>query len=118
MAGADIFLMPSRYEPCGLTQMYALRYGTVPVVRRTGGLADTVEEFDSASGTGTGFLFSEYGVEDFARAVERALAAWGSGSLESAMRNGMGVDFSWGASARRYMDVYARVTANRRAGVR
>jgi starch synthase len=118
MAGADIFLMPSRYEPCGLTQMYALRYGTVPVVRRTGGLADTVEEFDSASGTGTGFLFSEYGVEDFARATERALAAWRSGSLESAMRNGMGVDFSWGASARRYMDVYARVAANRRAGVR
>ena len=75
-AGADIFLMPSKYEPCGLNQMYSLRYGTVPVVRRTGGLADTVHEFDPATGEGAGFTFVDYNPEQLKAAVNRALDLW------------------------------------------
>lgn len=116
IAGADIFLMPSRYEPCGLTQMYALRYGTVPVVRRTGGLADTVREFDAQQGTGTGFLFDDYEPEAFRAAIDRALAAWRGPHWGTLMRNGMSVDFSWTASARRYMDVYRHALGKRRTG--
>lgn len=113
IAGADVFLMPSRYEPCGLTQMYALRYGTVPVVRRTGGLADTVREFDALQGTGTGFLFDEYEPAAFRGAIDRALAAWRSPHWTTLMRNGMSVDFSWTSSARRYMEVYMHALRNR-----
>src|SRR5947199_1952526 len=75
-AGADLFLMPSKYEPCGLNQMYSLRYGTVPVVRQTGGLADTVQEFDPAIEEGNGFVFTEYDAQDFQAAIDRALAHW------------------------------------------
>ena len=75
-AGADMFLMPSRYEPCGLNQIYSLRYGTVPVVRATGGLDDTIEPFDAASGRGTGFKFEEYTGEALLGALRQALAAY------------------------------------------
>jgi starch synthase len=107
-AGADVFLMPSRFEPCGLNQLYSLRYGTVPVVHATGGLDDTVIEFDPAAGTGTGFKFTPYTVEAFVAAVGRALrlhadpAAW-----QRLMRNGMAQDFSWHRAARAYARLYA-----------
>jgi starch synthase len=109
-AGADILLMPSKYEPCGLNQMYSLRYGTVPVVRRTGGLADTVIEYDPADGSGTGFLFSDYDPEHFRQAVDRALALWpDQQAWRQLMLNGMRQDLGWVHSAKQYLDVYDRV---------
>jgi starch synthase len=111
-AGSDMFLMPSRYEPCGLNQMYSLRYGTVPIVRATGGLADTVEDFVPASGTGTGFVFEEYEASAMLAAVERAVAAYGDREAwEGLMSRGMALDYSWGASAGRYIDLYGRASA-------
>lgn len=102
-AGADIFLMPSRYEPCGLNQIYSLRYGTVPVVRATGGLDDTIDE-------STGFKFVEYSGEALLGAVRQAVAAWSDreGWLEM-MRRGMERDFSWQTSAARYSELYRRL---------
>jgi starch synthase len=109
-AGADMLLMPSRYEPCGLAQFHAMKYGTVPVVRATGGLADTVEEWNPQRQTGTGFCFSNYDADDFLAALRRAVgvfqdkAAW-----QTLMRNGMARDFSWPRSAAEYVDVYEQV---------
>jgi len=109
-AGADIFLMPSKYEPCGLNQMYSLRYGTVPVVRKTGGLSDTVQEFDPSTGSGTGFVFTDYDVEHFKAAVQRALPLWpDKEAWRRLMLNGMSQDFSWTQSAKKYVEVYNRV---------
>ena len=106
-AGADVFLMPSSYEPCGLNQTYSLQYGTVPVVRRTGGLADTVEEFDARTGRGNGFVFSDRKPSDFRRAIDRALSLWRDrGSWTRLQRNGMSADFRWSASAERYLEIY------------
>lgn len=106
-AGSDMYLMPSRYEPCGLNQMYAMRYGTPPVVRATGGLADTVREFDSMTGTGTGFLFQDYDVEDMIGALRRAMAIHRQPELwRVVQRNGMARDFSWTRSAAEYDTVY------------
>ena len=105
-AGADLFLMPSRFEPCGLNQLYSLRYGTVPVVRRVGGLADTVEDFDGWR-TGTGFVFKDYDQRALVTAVRRALdlyrdrRAW-----HAMMRRGMALDHSWARSAGRYRELY------------
>jgi starch synthase len=104
LAGADMCLMPSQYEPCGLTQMRAQRYGTIPVARRVGGLADTIED-----GV-TGFLFDDYTPADFMRAATRAVdqyhdpVAW-----EEMMREAMARDFGWERSASRYLNVYRRV---------
>ncbi|HEY7335704.1 MAG TPA: glycogen synthase GlgA [Bryobacteraceae bacterium] len=99
-AGADMFLMPSRYEPCGLNQMYSLRYGTVPIVRVTGGLADTVDE-------DTGFLFRDYSAEALAKAVGDALEAYQDrDAWAGRMRLGMSKDFSWETSARAYHRLY------------
>lgn len=107
MAGTDMFLIPSRYEPCGLTQMYALRYGTIPIVRATGGLADTVYEFDERSGEGTGFRFHPYEPKAFLDAVARAVRVYDRKALWNKVRtNGMAADFSWDRSAGRYMDLY------------
>lgn len=107
MAGSDVFLIPSRYEPCGLTQMYALRYGTIPVVRATGGLADTVSEFDEASAQGNGFRFAPYESKAFLDAVARAVRLYGRKALwEKARANGMAADFSWDRSAAQYMALY------------
>jgi starch synthase len=111
-AGADMFLMPSRYEPCGLTQMYSLRYGTVPIVRATGGLLDTVEPFDPATGRGTGFRFETADGTGMMWAIDQALAAYGDRQVwERLMRNGMSRDFSWDRSARQYVDAYRRAMA-------
>jgi starch synthase len=104
-AGADMFLMPSRYEPCGLNQIYSLKYGTVPVVRATGGLDDTIEPFNGK--TGTGFKFSGYTPEALLAAIRQAIEyyrqpkAW-----RQLMLNGMKKDFSWPSSAKQYLKVY------------
>jgi len=114
-AGADIFLMPSRYEPCGLSQIYSLKYGTVPVVRATGGLDDTIEEWNPEQGTGTGFKFHGYSSYDLLAAVDRALAAFpNKEAWQHLMRNGMAQDHSWEGPAREYAEVYEEV-ARRRA---
>jgi starch synthase len=108
-AGSDCLLMPSRYEPCGLTQLYGLRYGTVPIVRATGGLRDTVIPFDPVSGQGTGFLFQEPTVEALMRAVQAALAAFADqDAWHRLVHNAMVQDFSWTQSATRYLDLYRR----------
>lgn len=110
IAGSDILLMPSRYEPSGLNQMYALRYGTVPVVRATGGLKDTVQEFDPQTGRGTGFLFGPYRASAMLEALGRALAVYRDPKAwRRLMRNGMGVDFSWERSALAYLALYQRL---------
>ena len=109
-AGADMFLMPSRYEPCGLNQIYSLKYGTVPIVRATGGLDDTIEPWDARTGKGTGFKFFEYNGESLLLTIKQALVAYqDQTSWQVLMRNGMGKDFSWNASAREYGRVYDRV---------
>jgi starch synthase len=108
--GADVFLMPSRFEPCGLNQMYSLRYGTVPVVRATGGLADTVRNFDPATGTGTGFTFGEYSPQTLVHTLRLALGVYEDRSTWRRIQvAGMQQDLSWDASARQYVKVYERV---------
>lgn len=114
-AGADMFLMPSRYEPCGLNQIYSLKYGTVPVVRATGGLDDTIEEWDAAKGTGTGFKFTGYDPRALLAEVDRALAAFQDrDSWQKLMRNGMAQEYGWAQPARAYAAVYQEA-ARRRA---
>jgi starch synthase len=114
-AGSDMFLMPSRYEPCGLNQMYSLRYGTVPVVRETGGLADSVQPWQPATGEGTGFLFHDYHPSAMLEALRAALAAYHDrGAWRRLQANGMRQDFSWDRSAARYVEVYKGVIAARR----
>ncbi len=109
-AGADMFLMPSRYEPCGLNQIYSLKYGTVPVVRATGGLDDTIENWDPHTRKGTGFKFSEYSGEALLATIRAALQAYhDQDAWRALMRNGMSKDFSWTASAKEYVKIYDRV---------
>ena len=113
-AGADIYLMPSRYEPCGLNQIYSLKYGTVPVVRETGGLADTVVDADANPAEGTGFTFRRYEAEELMGAVSRALAAYADRPRwDGIVRRGMALDFSWEASARTYVDLYGKALRKR-----
>lgn len=108
-AGADIFLMPSRYEPCGLNQLYSLKYGTPPVVRETGGLADTITDVNPETGIGTGFVFRNYDPEEMLAAVKRAVALFGKKSLwRTVMKEGMSRDFSWHASALKYLELYQK----------
>lgn len=109
LAGSDVFLMPSRFEPCGLSQMYALRYGAVPLVRSTGGLVDTVEPYDAATGRGTGFRFDHADGTAILWAIDQALATWRDRDRFAALqRSGMAKDFSWDRSAAAYVDVYRR----------
>jgi len=106
-AGSDVFLMPSRFEPCGLNQMYSLRYGTPPIVRRTGGLADTVEAWDPDTQTGTGFLFDEFRSQDLADSIDWALRNWrDQKGWKQLMHNGMRRDFSWDRQGTEYVDLY------------
>jgi starch synthase len=108
-AGADLFLMPSRFEPCGLNQMYSLRYGTVPVVRATGGLADTVRDVDSVTGEGTGFTFADATPSALLAALQRGLDAYGDPSLWRRIQvAGMQQNFAWDTSARQYAGLYER----------
>jgi starch synthase len=132
-AGADFFVMPSRYEPCGLNQMMSMRYGTIPVVRETGGLADTVTPWSAdltthggsaLYGSGgeepappTGIVFREYTAEALVEAVERATRLYADRrALQQLRRNGMSRDFSWQASARKYVQIYRQSNAARRMG--
>jgi starch synthase len=106
-AGSDMFLMPSQYEPCGLNQMYSLRYGTVPVVRRTGGLADSVRHFDVSTGEGTGCVFNDYDAPAVEWALNTALDWFANGeSWHRLMQNGMREDFSWGRQVSKYVEVF------------
>jgi starch synthase len=118
-AGADVFIMPSRYEPCGLNQMYSMRYGTVPVVRATGGLADTVTDCNGhtlADGSATGFTFGEPTGAALLAAIGRALEAWSDqAGWRRLQENGMARDFGWQASARRYVELYETLAAGARA---
>jgi len=111
-AGADLFLMPSRYEPCGLNQMYSLKYGTIPVVRATGGLADTVEDFDPRTGKGNGFVFLEPEPKAFLDAIRRALRTYARKEVWDALVvRAMESDFSWDRSARQYLALYRQMIA-------
>ncbi|HMS16543.1 MAG TPA: glycogen synthase GlgA [Planctomycetota bacterium] len=118
-AGSDFFLMPSRFEPCGLNQLISMRYGTIPIVRAVGGLKDTVQdtnEWTLADGTAKGFVFTEYRPEALRHAVERALDLFSRKSdLLRVQRNGMEADWSWDRSAQRYIDLYKEAAKRRRA---
>jgi len=106
--------MPSRYEPCGLNQIYSLRYGTIPVVRATGGLDDTVEEVDPVTGEGTGFKFADYCADAMLEALGRAVAAYHRPGLwRRIQQNAMRKDFSWAVPAASYAELYARACAER-----
>jgi len=109
-AGADMFLMPSLYEPCGLNQMYSMRYGTVPVVRATGGLDDTVEQHNPSTGTGTGFKFGPYDARALLEKIREALYFYGRPEQwQKIQQNGMVVDNSWAAAAKKYIEAYQEI---------
>jgi starch synthase len=111
--------MPSRYEPCGLNQIYSLKYGTVPIVRATGGLDDTIEPFDVEHGTGTGFKFAEYTGRAMLRAVRQALHHYMDERIWKRIQlNGMAKNFSWKPAAAEYSKVYAAARALRDDGPR
>jgi starch synthase len=113
-AGSDCLLMPSRFEPCGLTQMYALRYGTIPIVRATGGLRDTVFPFDPVTGRGTGFLFAEATVDALIGAVAAAMRIFNDhDAWRQLQRNALSQDFSWERSARQYIELYHQAVARK-----
>ncbi|HYJ91669.1 MAG TPA: glycogen/starch synthase, partial [Pyrinomonadaceae bacterium] len=106
-AGADIFMMPSKFEPCGLNQMYSLKYGTVPIVHAVGGLDDTVETFDTVSGTGNGFKFASYRADRFLERIYEALFAYAQPQTWRKIQlNGMSADNSWENAAQKYVQLY------------
>ncbi len=118
IAGADVLLIPSRYEPCGLTQMYSQRYGTIPLARAVGGLADTVVDL-SAGVEATGVLFAEYSTDELVTAVGRVLELHhDSSSWRRVQRNGMAADFSWRCSAQHYLELYSSLVHQRDSGLR
>jgi starch synthase len=114
-AGADFFLMPSRYEPCGLNQMYSLAYGTLPIVRRTGGLVDTVKNYDEDSGSGTGFMFDHLSPSSIYDTVGWAVWAWYNRPehIEAMRLRAMKHNFSWEKSARKYVELYEKTLSQR-----
>ena len=106
-AGCDMFLMPSRYEPCGLNQIYSLRYGTIPIVRATGGLDDTIVDYNLKTGEGNGFKFSDYTAEALIKTIRRAVKLFADKKhWDKLVHNAMTSDFSWNASARKYIKLY------------
>jgi starch synthase len=115
-AGSDMFLMPSRFEPCGLTQMYALKYGNAPIARATGGLRDTVSEFDQVSGGGNGFVFEQFQPEALVAATARAVSTFRTPRVwRQLMDNCFGADFPWSGAAREYLDWFGRVHSQRQS---
>jgi len=116
-AGSDMFLMPSRFEPCGLGQLIAMRYGSVPIVRSVGGLADTVQEYDPHTGEGNGFTFTNYDPWELFAAIVRALEVYRFTDIwRTLQQRGMAADHSWQASARRYVEVYRNAMAFHESG--
>jgi starch synthase len=112
-AGADIFMMPSRYEPCGLSQMISMRYGCVPVARATGGLVDTITPVSRKVDGGTGFLFDKPYPSIFATTMQRAIRLYQKSTLwKKIQQNGMKIDFSWENSAQKYIDTYYNFVNN------
>lgn len=115
-AGADMFMMPSKFEPCGLNQMYSLRYGTIPIVRAVGGLDDTVQNFDSVNGSGNGFKFGPYRADRFLERIYEALYAYADPQVwRKIQRNGMSIDNSWENAGRKYVELYEWTTGRSRA---
>ncbi len=115
IAGVDLYLMPSRYEPCGLDQLYCLRYGTIPVVRATGGLDETILQYDSTTEAGNGFKFTDYSAEAFLKAIREALALYQDQTAwQALMRRNMALDFSWDRVAPHYVELYERAREKRR----
>jgi starch synthase len=113
-AGSDMFLMPSKYEPCGLNQIYSLKYGTIPVVRATGGLDDTIVRYDPATGKGNGFKFQDYDAKEFLKEIRRALRVYAQPKLwRRLVLNAMAADFSWQRSAGEYVQLYRKAVAAR-----
>ena len=111
MAGSDITLIPSRYEPCGLTQMHALKYGTIPIVRATGGLDDTIIPYNPTTLSGNGFKFSEFNDAPFLAAIREAVDLFPDAkNWETLQLNGMQADFSWNGPASEYLDLYRSLT--------
>ena len=111
-AGADIFLMPSKYEPCGIGQLIALRYGTIPVVRQTGGLKDTVQQYNKYTQEGNGFVFENYNAHEMMYALKRALSFYGNYEIWHKIQfNAVQADYSWKRSAKEYEALYERLTA-------
>lgn len=109
-AGSDMFLMPSKYEPCGLNQMYSQVYGTIPIVRETGGLADTVQKYNDKTGEGTGFVFKKYEADEMISEIKRAIKVFANkDSWQKLMKNAMKQDFSWNVSAKKYIDLYRKI---------
>ncbi|HEX6260957.1 MAG TPA: glycosyltransferase, partial [Woeseiaceae bacterium] len=110
-AGADMFLMPSLYEPCGLNQMYSLRYGTVPIVRQTGGLADSVQLYDPITRKGDGIVFQHYNDEGLRWAIVTALDLYADRpAWRRMMQNGMAKNFSWDTQGQQYVDLFRRLS--------
>ncbi len=114
-AGGDFFVMPSRFEPCGLNQIYSMRYGTIPIVRSVGGLFDTVVDFDARSRSGTGFTFQPFEATALGNAIRRALAAYHSdeSSMLALQKRAMRADFGWASSARAYLNVYRQAQSGK-----
>ena len=109
LAGCDLLLMPSLYEPCGLTQMYALKYGTVPLVRSVGGLRDSIKKYNAKNGRGTGFKFSQNTLGDLLLEMARALSVYNNkSSWQALMINGMKTDNSWDNAAKKYLRLYLK----------
>ncbi|MDQ2717695.1 MAG: glycosyltransferase [Chloroflexota bacterium] len=116
-SGSDMFLMPSRFEPCGLGQMIAMRYGSVPVVRSVGGLADTVQEYDPRSGEGNGFTFTNYDPWELFASIVRALELYRVSDIwRKLQQRAMAADYSWHASATRYVEIYRNAIAFHQSG--
>jgi starch synthase len=117
-AGADFFLMPSKYEPCGLNQIYSLKYGTIPVVRATGGLDDTITQYDPATKKGNGFKFTRYEAKEFLTAIKGAIRFYSQpGHWRQLLRNAMTADFSWERSAEAYLQLYGKALEKKRGNL-
>jgi starch synthase len=106
-AAADILLMPSRYEPCGISQMIAMRYGTIPIVRETGGLKDSVQSYNHFSGEGNGFSFANYNAHEMLETIKRAVGVYrDTRAWRKLFRNALATDFLWDSSAQKYVELY------------